>query len=60
MAQEDWKTATTILVMTLLVLNFFVFAQQEHMDFEIGSKHIKYHANWSSPSAELHNVQALQ
>ena len=33
MAKEDWKTALTIFVMTLLVLNFFVYAETEHNAF---------------------------
>lgn len=60
MAQEDWKTAITFFVITLLILKYFVNTEEEHETFKICSTGIKYHSNWTNSDAELHHVKQLQ
>lgn len=60
MAREDWRTTVVILIMTTLVLKYFVNETFEHQAFEISSHHIKYHCNWTSSSEGLHQVKQLQ
>jgi hypothetical protein len=57
MTREDWKTAVVIFIMATLILKYFVVTEQEHQAFEVSSRHIKYHCNWTSPKGELHHVK---
>jgi len=60
MAQEDWKSVIIVLVMSFLVLHFFVNVKVENKAFEIGKEHVKYHANWTNSFDDLKNVEQLQ
>ena len=60
MSKGDCKNSVTILVMTALVLNFFILPKQEHQQFQVGVHRLKYHANWTHSSAELPHVSELQ
>ena len=60
MAGGDWKTTLIIFVMAILILRFFAHQEVEHQSFEVGTTHVKYHANWTNEDAALPNVKGLQ
>ena len=54
------RSATTIFIMTVLVLVYFVMAAKENKAFEVGPDFIKYHANWTKKNDPLSNLESLQ
>jgi len=46
--------------MTVLVVQYFALAPQEHEAFELSNTHIKYHSNWTEENGQLHHIQQLQ
>lgn len=56
----DWKSSIIILFLTLTSLIFILNDQRENFAFEIDSKTLKYHSNWTSSFNKLHLKNQLQ
>ena len=60
MAAEDWKSTIIILVVSLVVIKYFVGVPKDNRAFFVGKSYFKYHANWTTSLKELDDINQLQ
>jgi hypothetical protein len=57
MAAEDWKTVFITLVISFVILKYFVSVPKDNRAFLISKDYVKYHANWTKSLNHLEDIK---